>query len=146
MAAQDRESYGIIPQTLSRESRKKPPESLETYEAFLRFYHHVTIMSPQTFSETLRVLEQAVTRDPESGLAWSLLAFLYGQSYSLQLAPMESPLEQALAVAHKGVVLEPENQITRVALAHVHFFRNERELFLSEAEIALALNPNAPGP
>lgn len=113
--------YGIIPQTLSRESRKKPPESLETYEAFLRFYHHVTIMSPQTFSETLSALEQAVTRDSESGLAWSLLAFLYGQSYSLQLSPMESPLEAALAVAQKGAALEPENQTTRAALAHMHF-------------------------
>ena len=103
-------------------------------------------MSPQTFAETLSVLEQAVTREPESGLAWSLLAFLYGQSYSLQLLPMESPLEQALVVAQKGAALEPENQMTRAALAHVHFFRNERELFLPEAEIALALNPNAPGP
>jgi adenylate cyclase len=101
-------------------------------------------MSPQTFVETLKVLEQAVTREPESGLAWSLLAFLYGQSYALQLAPMESPLEQALVAAQKGAVLEPENQITRTALAHVHFFRNKRELFLSEAETALALNPNAP--
>jgi adenylate cyclase len=136
--------FGMIPRTLSRESRKKPPESLETYEAFLRFYHHVTIMSPQTFVETLEVLEQAVTREPESGLAWSLLAFLYGQSYALQLAPMESPLEQALVAAQKGAALEPENQITRAALAHVHFFRNARELFLSEAETALALNPNAP--
>jgi adenylate cyclase len=136
--------FGIITQTLSRESRKKPPDSLETYEAFLRFYHHVTIMSPQTFSETLSVLEQAVTREPESGIAWSLLAFLYGQSYSLQLLPMESPLEQALAAAHKGAALEPENQLVRTALAHVHFFRKARELFLSEAETALALNPNAP--
>jgi adenylate cyclase len=136
--------FGIIPQTLSRESRKKPPESLETYEAFLRFYHHVTIMSPQTFSETLSVMEQAVREDPESGLAWGFLAFLCGQSYSLQFAPMESPLEQALVAAKKGAVLEPENQLTRTALAHVYFFRNERELFLSEAEIALALNPNAP--
>jgi adenylate cyclase len=59
---------------------------------------------------------------------------------------MDSPLGQALVAAHKGAVLEPGNQITRIALAHVHFFRNERELFLSEAEIALALNPNAPGP
>jgi adenylate cyclase len=138
--------YGIILQTLSRESRRKPPESLETYEAFLRFYHHATILSPQTFAETLSVLEQAVRREPESGFAWSLLSFLYGQSYSLQLFSMESPLEQALISAQKGAVLEPENQITRVALAHVHFFRNERELFLPEAEIALALNPNAPGP
>ena len=138
--------YGIILQTLSRESRRKPPESLETYEACLRFYHHATILSPQTFAESLGVLEQAVTREPESGFAWSLLAFLYGQSYSLQLFPLDSPLEQALAAAHKGAALEPENQITRAALAHVYFFRNERELFLPEAETALALNPNAPGP
>jgi adenylate cyclase len=137
--------YGIILQTLSREARRKPPESLETYEAFLRFYHHATILSPQTFAETLGVLEQAVKREPESGFAWSLLAFLYGQSYSLQLFPMESPLEQALAAAQKGAALEPGNQIVRAALAHVHFFRNERELFLREAETALALNPNAPG-
>ena len=57
---------------------------------------------------------------------------------------MESTLEQALVFAKQGAVLEPENQLTRAALALVHFFRNERELFLSEAEIALALNPNAP--
>jgi adenylate cyclase len=137
--------YGIILQTLSRESRRKPPESLETYEAFLRFYHHATILSPQTFAETFRVLEQASRREPESGFAWSLLAFLYGQSYSLQLAPLESPLEQALGAARKGMALEPDNQIARAALAHVYFFCNERELFLTEAETAVALNPNAPG-
>jgi adenylate cyclase len=136
--------YGVIPRTLSRESRMKPPESLETYEAFLRFYQHVTIMTPHTFAQTLEVLEQAVQREPSSGFAWSLLAFLYGQSYALQLAPTESPLEQALVSAQKGAALEPENQISRAALAHVHFFRNARELFLSEAETAMALNPNAP--
>ena len=136
--------YGIIPQTLSRESRRKPPEALETYEACLRFYHHAAVLSPETFAETLTVLEQAVRRDPESGLAWSLLAFLYSQSFSLQIMPVESPLEKALVSAQRGAVLEPGNQLGRAALANVHFFRNERELFLSEAEIALSLNPNAP--
>jgi adenylate cyclase len=136
--------FGVILRTLSRESRRKPPEFLETYEAFLKFYDHATVLSPQTFAETLKVLKHAVNREPESGFAWSLLAFLYAQSYSLQLAPLESPLEQALAAARKGAVLEPENQITRVSLAHVHFFCNDRELFLREAEIALSLNPNAP--
>jgi adenylate cyclase len=59
---------------------------------------------------------------------------------------MESPLQQALVAAQKGAALEPENLITRAALAQVHFFRNDRELFLSEAETAIALNPNAPAP
>jgi hypothetical protein len=101
---------------------------------------------PQTFAETLAVLEQAVEREPESGLAWSFLSFLYGESYSLQFAPLESPLEQTLAAAQKGAALESENQIARAALSQAHFFRNEREFFLREAEAALALNPNAPAP
>jgi adenylate cyclase len=136
--------YGLIPRTLSRESRRKPPEALETYEAFLRFYHHATILSPETFAESLRALEQAVSREPESGLAWSLLAFLYSQNYSLQFSPIRSTLEQALVSAQKGVLLEPENQIARAALAEMYFFRSERDSFLSEAEVALSLNPNAP--
>jgi adenylate cyclase len=144
VAAKIGSEYGIIPRTLSREARKKPPGSLETYDAVLRFYHHVMVMTSQTFAETLTVLEKAVKRDPEFGLAWGLLAFLYGQSYSLQFMPLESPLEQARVAAHKAVVLEPDNQVVRAAQAHVHFFRNERELFLSEVETALALNPNAP--
>jgi adenylate cyclase len=144
VAAKIGSEFGIIPRTLSRESRRKPPEELETYEAFLRFYHHATIMSPETFAESRSALERAVQRDPDSGLAWSLLAFLYGQSFSLQLVPLESPLELALAAAQKGVLLEPENQLARTALAHLYFFRNERELFLLEAQSALNLNPNAP--
>ena len=88
--------YGVIFRTLSREARRKPTESLETYEAFLRFHHHVTVLSPQSYAEGLEVLEHAVHREPESGLAWSFLSFLYGQSYSLQLAPLPSPLEKAL--------------------------------------------------
>lgn len=138
--------YGIIFRTLSREARRKPPESLETYEAFLHFYHHNTVLSPRTYAETLEVLEKAGQREPESGLVWSFLSFLYGQSYSLHIAPLASSLELSLAAARQGVALEPENQITRAALAHVYFFRNERELFLAEAETALALNPNAPTP
>jgi adenylate cyclase len=144
VAAKIGSEYGLIPRTLSRESRRKPPEALETYEAFLRFYHHVTILSPETFAESLSTLEQAVRRDPESGLAWSLLAFLYSQNYTLQFSPTRSTLEQALASAQKGVLLEPENQIARAALAEMYFFRSERNLFLSEADIALSLNPNAP--
>jgi adenylate cyclase len=139
-------NYGIIPQTLSRESRRKALESLETYEAFLRFYDHIAVLSPQTFAETLQVLEAAARREPESSPAWSFLSFLYGQSYALHLAPLPAPLEAAAAAARRSVALEPENQMAHTALAQVHFFRNEPEKFRAEAETALNLNPNAPVP
>lgn len=146
VAARIGSHYGVIPQTLSRESRRKPPETLETYEAFLRFSHHIMVLSQETFGKTLKVLEDAVTREPESGLTWASLSFLYGQSYSLQLLPLDRPLERAVAAAQKAVALEPENQLARAALAHGYFFNNQLDMMRQEADLALALNPNAPAP
>ena len=137
--------YGIIPRTLSRESRKKPPESLETYEALLHFYHYVTLLTPEAFSQALRVLDHAVARDPECGLAWSMLGLLYFHNHTLQFSSAETPLEKAATFIHQGAALEPHNQLVRSALANLHFLRNERRLCLREAEKALDLNPNASG-
>jgi adenylate cyclase len=144
VAAKIGSEYGIIPRNLSQESRKKPPESLDTYEAFLRFYHHVNILTPETFEETLHVMEQAVTREPECGLAWSQLAQLYGQNHTLQFSPLETPLEKALIFAKKGVSLDSQNQLVRATMAYLYFRYNERDLFRLEVEKAMALNPNSP--
>jgi adenylate cyclase len=144
VAARIGSEYGIIPQTLSRESRKNAPESLETYESILRFFHYITLLTPDAFLETIQVLEHAVARDPECGLAWSLLALLYSHNYTLQFVPMKTPLEKAFFFARQGASLEPQNQMVRSALASLFFLRNERASSLAEAEVALALNPNAP--
>ena len=58
--------------------------------------------------------------------------------------PSKQPWKRPWPLPERGMLLEPENQMVRAALAQVHFFRSERDLFLSEAEIALGLNPNAP--
>ena len=62
--------YGIILQTLSRESRRKPPESLETYEAFLRFYHHATIYEPPDFCRDPEC--SGASRDAGAGVRFRL--------------------------------------------------------------------------
>jgi TolB-like protein len=144
IAAKIGSEYGIIPRNLSQESRKKPPESLDTYEASLRFYYYINTLTPETFEEALRVLEQAVTREPECGLAWSQLAILYCMNYGLQLSPLNTPFEKSLVFVTKMVALDPHNQLVRTAKANFHFLRNERDLFLLEAEKALGLNPNSP--
>jgi len=144
VAARVGSEYGIVLRTLSLESRNKPPESLETYEAFLRFYHYLTILSPEAYSEALSAMEPATTREPDCGLAWSLLALLYLHNNSLELSTMETPLDMALSFAQRGASLEPQTQLVRVALANVYFLLDERDLFLREATDALSLNPNAP--
>lgn len=144
VAASVGSEYGIILQTLSRESRNKPPEALEAYEALLRFYHYIAVFTPESFADTLRAVEKALASDPECGLLWSLLAVLYDTNHVLQLYPVDTPMEKALAFARKGAALEPQNQLVRVALANVYFHNSEKESFFREAEKALALNPNAP--
>jgi adenylate cyclase len=144
VAAKIGSEYGIIPRNLSKESWKKPPESLDSYEAFLRFHSLVNVLTFETFEETLRVLEQAITREPECGLAWSMMAHLYCMNYTLQFSPLKTPLDKALVFARKGVSLDPQNQKVRAAMAYLHFRFDERDLFLLEAEKAMALNPNSP--
>jgi adenylate cyclase len=144
VAARVGSEYGIVLRTLSLESRKKPPESLATYEAFLRFYHYLTIMSPETYAEAFSGMERATTREPDCGLAWSLLALLYLHNHSLELSATETPLDRALSFAQRGASLEPQTQLVRIALANVYFLLDERDSFLREATDALSLNPNAP--
>lgn len=65
-------------------------------------------------------------------------------NYTLQFFPLETPLEKALVFAKKGVSLGSQNQQVHATLANLHFRLNERDLFLLEAEKAIALNPNSP--
>jgi adenylate cyclase len=53
-------------------------------------------------------------------------------------------VEKAPGFITKGVALDPQNQTVRACMALLQFFLNERDLFLLEAEKALALNPQSP--
>jgi adenylate cyclase len=136
--------YGLITRRLSRESRKKAPDGLKTYDAILRFYHYETVLTPQVFEEALSALEQAVERDPNYGLAWAMLGHLYADNHALGFCEIDSSLEKAMKFARKGVSLEPKNQFVLDALTLVYFHRGNKELFLKHLEQTIALNPNSP--
>jgi len=102
--------FGVIPRQLSRESERKPPESIETYEAFFRVYKYNVSMTKGAFADALAAMEQALARDPACGLAWSMLGNLYAHNHTLGFVHRETPLEEAVAFARKGAAMEPRNQ------------------------------------
>jgi len=138
------DQYGLISRRLSRESRKKAPADLRVFDAILRFYQYETELTPEAFKTALAALEQAVEIDPEYGLAWAMLGHLHADNYALGFVEIDAPLEKALTFAKKGVALAPENQFARDALTLVYFHRGDKRLFLKNAELTIALNPNAP--
>jgi adenylate cyclase len=60
----------------------------------LRFYRFNEQFSPENFLGTFEALRQACTKEPECGLAWSMLARLYSLNYSLELFDLETPIEK----------------------------------------------------
>lgn len=136
--------YGIIAQRLFRESSNAASDELDSYDAMLRYYHYMLVMTPSAGEEALAALRQATERDPDYGPAWSALANLHAHAFVLDHPGVESPLRRANEFARKGVALAPKHQLTRTVMAYVHLLRGEFELFVTEAETALALNPHSP--
>jgi len=144
VAAKIAGEHGIISKALSIESRHKPPANLETYEAILRYYQFDSVLSPENYFRALEALRHATVIEPGCGQVWSLLARLYWTNYTLEFFNVEeTPLEEAVAFAERGVRLDPANQRVRTALAFVRFFTNEIAAALAENERALALNPHS---
>jgi adenylate cyclase len=136
--------YGLITRRLSKESRKKVPADLKTYDAVLRFYHYETELTPEAFEKAMVALEQAIEIDPEYGLAWAMLGHLHADNYALGFCEIQAPLEKATTYAQRGVALAPLNQFAMDALSLVYFHQGPKELFLQHVDQTIALNPNSP--
>jgi adenylate cyclase len=135
--------YGVINRVMSIESKNIPPSDLKTYEAILRYYAFSANFTKAPFFKALEALKSAVAKEPEKGIAWSMLARLYGTNYSLELYDADTPLDEAAAFAQKGLGLDPTNQRVRVIMSYVLFLKNDLSYGLAEAERAISLNPNS---
>ena len=136
--------YGIIPQRIAKESKKKAPAELDTYEAILRYYNYQIHHTPETAQAAFISLEQALNKNPESGEALAMLASLYGTKYELDLLDSTNSLEKLVELSDKAIMLEPQDQLVRIIYAWRFFVLNQREKFLYEIEKALDLNPYSP--
>lgn len=72
-----------------------------------------------------------------------MLARLYVTNYGLELFDVDTPPDEAVAFAEKGVRLDPANQRVRGIMSYVLLFKNDLPSGLEEAERAFSLNPNS---
>jgi hypothetical protein len=68
---------------------------------------------------------------------------MYLLEYTFQLNPRpDPPLDRALHAAERAVTADPADQAAHAVLTIIHYHRREFERSMTEAEQALALNPN----
>ena len=135
--------FGIIPKTIGKESRDKPPTKLSTYEALLRFWEYEQTLTPESFKRALEALTHAVKVEPDCCHTLGSLAILYCNIYNLDLGGFKNPLDLAVGYAEKAAVINPNNQRILAILAMIRLSSNDLSSAIHEAHRALALNPNS---
>jgi adenylate cyclase len=144
IAATLADHFGVIPRALTRGALEKRTESLEAYDAVLRYYHYFTVLTGDAWSAAYGALERAVELDPRYALTHALLADMVGAEYHLLgadsacLARMEDLVQRALQ-------FDTQCQHAHQMKAMTHFFHGQRDLFISEADLTVRLNPNHAG-
>jgi tetratricopeptide (TPR) repeat protein len=91
----------------------------------------------------LRLLEEAVARDPYFALAYCLISRFHGELYWFGYDRTRSRLTQAKIAADRAMHLQPDSSDVRLALAYYYYFGyRDYELAHTELAIAHAAAPN----
>ncbi|MDQ3120105.1 MAG: hypothetical protein M3Q89_11150 [Verrucomicrobiota bacterium] len=120
---------------------------LEAYENYLRardLFRWSGSGDPRENGEkAIRFLEQAVTRDPEFALAYSLTSRWHCELYWFGFDKRSERLTSAKTAAEKALQLQPDLGDAHLALAFYHYFGyRDYEGARAELEIARRATPN----
>jgi adenylate cyclase len=135
------DQHGIIPRRLIRRTVAKSTKNLKISEAILLHYHYVNVFSEKARLAAKDALEYAIQINPEHPLTWAMLADWYMLEY-VRMGAEKKALERAEDLAQRAVLLDPQCQQAHFIMATIYYFKGKRALFISEAELALSLNPN----
>ena len=80
---------------------------------------------------------------PDCALAWVQVARLCSANYAFEIASPPASIDEAFALAQKGVHLDPSSQRARVVLAGALLIKGELAAGREEAEKAYELNPGS---
>jgi adenylate cyclase len=143
IAARVASEQGVVARQLWGEQRQQSAAEPTPYGAILRSYRFFFHRDVADFEPSRQALLRVVRARPECGLAWVQLSRLYCTNYSFELAPLETPIEDAIAFAQTAVRLDPASQRARVALGGAFLLKGELEAGRAEAEAAYELNPDS---
>lgn len=143
IAAQVASEQGVVARQLWVAQRQQPEAEPSAYGALLLSYRFFFNREAADFAPACDALRRTVRERPECGLAWVQLSRLYGTNYSFELAPLETPIEDAITFAQTAVRLDPASQRARVALGGAFLLNGDLEAGRAEAEAAYQLNPDS---
>ena len=121
---------------------RKPTDSVEAYDLFLKGRANFYRYTPEHFLEATKCLEAAIDIDPNFADAYGYLSYshLYGWGY---LFPgFDDTLDRANELAERGVALDGTSAIALTRLGWIQAFLRRYDQAFASLEKAVALAPN----
>jgi tetratricopeptide (TPR) repeat protein len=143
IAARIAAEEGVVVQTRAAERRRRPPAEPTPYDAMLLAYEFFLSESPESFRPAVEALRSAVHSAPECGPAWTRLARLYAANYAFDVTAIPTPIDEAIACAHRGVRVDPESRRAQWVLASCLLVKGELAAGREVLEQALQSSPGS---
>lgn len=121
-----------------------PTENLTAYDTLLRGLSHFLRLTAQENTKSKAMFARAVELDPEFASAYALLGYAYLMDFVFGTNRDHRTLTQVSEFARKAISLDDASFIAYALLADYYRTVGRFEQAISQAERALALNPNDP--
>ncbi len=134
-----------IDEAESERARRKPPESLEAYDFYLRGLGLSVPKSREESDESLRLLQKSIELDPNFGLAYAIAAkiFCY-RKINDWMVDRAAEASRAARLAHRGLELGRDDAIALSACGiTLSYVVGELEAGAAACQRALTLNRNS---
>jgi tetratricopeptide (TPR) repeat protein len=122
-----------------------PPQALQAWDLFRLGTRHFYKSTGEDNLEAQRLFRRAIALDPNLAQAYGFLSYaiVLGMLY-FDAQPQEEQLNEALAIAKKGVELDEQDALIRFTYGRALLTRRDYGEALAELEEALKLNPALP--
>ena len=135
------DSYGVLVHSMRAAIRQKDDADLTPAEWQFQYFAYREQITPSSHAELKSRLERVAKHSDGQSDLWACLAQIFVDEYAFGFQADATSLDRALAAGRRAVELDRANQFALVALAQVHFFRQDLAAFCPAAERAMALNP-----
>jgi adenylate cyclase len=121
---------------------QKDTNNLEAYDYNLRGLESIYRWTKESMAEARRMLEKAISIDPEYASAYSNLGKCHWANWANGWSQDPQSLEQASELSQRAITLDDSLTSARVVLSDVYLWKKIHDQAIAVIERAVKLNPN----
>ena len=132
----------------TKDLRQKETKSVAAYDEFQRGWALYQRSTPTDLAAAMPHIERAIEKDPHYSRAHAVLAAIYQRAWSQKWTrTIDLSSEEALKRAHDHLAgaMKPPTPLAHQVASALHYFAEEHDRSIEEADRAIALAPEDPG-